>query len=777
LTNQLQWFIKEDELPEWSRVYHYGQRLDVPLTSSYVLLETETVLEGEGEGRVYAAMPGKLSPRIPGSGVEPDLNLSKPGSDIELPLVVNLYLHIEQAQEALPEVGRIIGFAYLGVERLALEDALKVDTTRFRKLVLGELGVSVSGGQLIGKAAKGADGKRRIGFAVLTEDGPVDPAYVYENMGKEKPRKKPGLVELLGGKECWPVIKTDEKDEAISLTEDYLYPMPVLKHHFYSGSDPALWRRVGNNQKKLYRELLLRRTGYERLMKVPEMAFPPFEFNPLDWRNIFQLEALVEFYVNFGPAESVVRTSARKNGSQVQNYHYNTPWKVGAEPLDPKKDKGRYITIDFFNPKGKSATLIKGDPEVGSYVDFVRLDGEPDLSRVRPGYDTLYLYEAVGRKKAFLIKGLQMDAHLLWVRGEPKLVEGEPMLEGGSTWEISLSPNIVIVDPFGPRVHGFKAECADRTVRLEDCSLADLRKVNQYFDTIYFPDDTRKRGANEARPLRTYRIMRTPDERKSDKREIELDARPEFKGPGRWYIQAGISTDMPPLFYDFKYGRGYDHFDALLFVVKGGQVHAMYRWSSFTAIHQKNGEYLSSIQGNREYNVFSWMSEKCHLNFCFAVVDKGNSMRQDYVRYARFYFPRTVTDDRQTIVENKKDKKKIKLPVGKTEIRLHWSRSQKGQPRCRAKTKGENLDYKNSAGCLVSPLFERFRREMINLYQEDYKAHTSTRNTDLDEIACAHRHLDSVDLFLKDRKLLGARWHGKLAATLWLIRPDERPVG
>lgn len=772
MTNPLNLFINPDE---WKCVHSYGdEKQKPPLVTSYALLETKA------DGKLYAAVPGKLSTRLPGSGVDPDINLTEPASDITLPATVNLYLHATKTQK-LPGIGDIIGFAYLNIETATLRASLGVGTTRVRKLVLGELSVTRFGGELIGKAAKETYRKRQVGFAALTKDGPVDPGYVYKNTNKAPAGAKAHqLVNLL--RKNWPIVKSRNKDDTINITKVHLYPMPVLldmhKRHSMNTQD---WRKVGDNQKKLWRKLLLKHAGYALRSNVS-----PFDFNLLDWHNIFQLEALIEFYVNFDAA----------SGGRERNLEFNTPWKPGAKPLDCVRDKDKYITVNFLDLKGENARKERVVPPSGIRLE---LDGEPDLSRVKENHNTIYLYDTsfgISGKKAYLIEKVEAT-NIIKLQGTPTLPAGP------FKWHISLSPAIVLIDPFGPRIkgkqatllsdvyhyHPKKVSVKNNIVRLADCSKEDLIMVNRYFDTIYFPSDTTDKHR--------YRII----DRDVDTSTIILDRPPKFRGGvSAWQIQAGVCNEMPPLYYNLGSGSrtnykdypnrngvyGYDHFDGILFIVKNGKIHAMYRWCSFTSrINAGNPQWLSSIQGNREYDVFSRISspDKCHLNYGFSVVEKDNRNTHvdDFVRYARFYFRETVADDSETRLTHRPSTRNHR---GKNFIRFHWSRSRIGQlacenPRwtsCERQRKIRRAIFMNSAGCLVSPLFELFRAKMIDLHQEDYEARKGSRDTSLDNIKGLLQHINSENHF-KSNRSRRSHWHGKLRATLWLIRPDERPVG
>lgn len=118
----------------------------------------------------------------------------------------------------------------------------------------------------------------------------------------------------------------------------------------------SVWRRMGDHQKALWRRRLLARTGHY----TETTPLPPFEFNDLDTFNLFQLEAVTEYYANF-----------------------EVTWDAGAQQeVTTVRDPGSagYVTVDLLNPTGAAAT-VSGK--------VVTLDGEPDLTRVRRYCDDL----------------------------------------------------------------------------------------------------------------------------------------------------------------------------------------------------------------------------------------------------------------------------------------------------------------------------------------------------------------------------------------------------
>jgi hypothetical protein len=61
-----------------------------------------------------------------------------------------------------------------------------------------------------------------------------------------------------------------------------------------AGLTTQQWRDLGDRQKNLWRRRLLSRCGHGGA--DPD---PPFEFGSADLRNVFQLEAIAEFFLNF----------------------------------------------------------------------------------------------------------------------------------------------------------------------------------------------------------------------------------------------------------------------------------------------------------------------------------------------------------------------------------------------------------------------------------------------------------------------------------------------
>jgi hypothetical protein len=490
--------------------------------------------------------------------------------------------------------------------------------------------------------------------------------------------------------------------------------MPVLEELRNSRNLSATqWRTVGNHQKAQYRGRLLRRVGHAPAGSTA----PPFEFDDIDWKNIFQLEALVELYANF-----------------------DDPWAVGATPREPTD--AAYVPVDFLDMEGAAATVAG---------NVVTLDGAPPLARVWIDEDTLFLEGDTHRATR-----LYRISHVDTVAGTVTL-DDTPVLAGPtSAWKVHQRPILVLVDGFGARLKGTAATVstthADRLVLDGN---PGLLKVNLRFDSIYLPSDT-------ARASRTYRITAVDNAAHT----VTLDGPPTLEGnSSAWQIPAGVSGEPPGLAYNLgpnnppgaPSARGNDHYDGTAFVLQAGTVHHKVRFSSYTSRNYPAGdESLSSVRGNRRYHFRSYRSNGNFRNYCFKVTDPDAAY--DGVREARFYFATPVTEDRAIPPQNP-----IGGGVGKTEIRIHLG----------------NLNQAGggtgSAGCLVSPLFFDLRRELIARFQADSPTGADAQVQKASVLTLAQSQQLLAGAILGG--LTANNWNDKVTGNLWLIRPDERPVG
>ena len=699
----------------------------------------------------------------PSEGIEP----LPPGSP--LPASVNLYLHLSPMVARDPgfraraeKVKGIAGFAYLHVETASLETALAkcLDASTIPPsslsrsyvvdlFVRGIVNVFVPAGHAIGKASTedAPSGSRQVGFTALCGYGAIDPSYIYDLMRDFVADGQPDVDAFLAlVPKQWPVLSPKNIVDQIKDTETILYPWAVLKNlHNNPDLSASQWRQVGNNQKRLWQNRLLSRVGHAPAGSTD----PPFEFDDLDWQNLFQLEAVVEFYAN-----------------------YDDPWAPNAQPRPPS-DEDNYIPVDFLDPTGTAARAAGRE---------VTLDGNPRYlrrmrTRLRTRYDTLFLEnDTVRPPRPYLIINVHEDnIGQTIVTLDPN--GPEPTLTGEtSPWWINLRPVLVIIDSFGLRqdhlglLKGKSAKVVSpnnpNRLTLQDLPSPNLSRVNPNFDTIYLPADT-------ARLSRTYRIIGVNNDAAHT---VTLDGNPILDGgSSAWHIPAGISGEHPMLDYDLgpvAKGTGFDHYDGVLFVLQNGEVLYKCPWSSFTSRNYAAGhQSLSSIRGNRRYDFSSYRSsaDPQHptgppfRNYCFKVVDAGANY--DGVREARFYFSTQVGDDSIPVGDNRTPLEAA--PLGKTRIRLHRGNisSQHGGT--------------GSAGCLVSPDFYNLRDLLIDLYEDEYAALRGRADAEVLK-AYGLGHNGSVRLWTNTQgnanpRLTSQNWVNKIVGTLWVIRPDERP--
>ena len=91
----------------------------------------------------------------------------------------------------------------------------------------------------------------------------------------------------------WPVLPVSSLVDALAATRTQLYPYPVLSWARRKVDGFAdLWRSVGDGQKALYWEQLRARSGHSS-------SGQPFTYNTDEMGNLFQLEAVTEFFMDW----------------------------------------------------------------------------------------------------------------------------------------------------------------------------------------------------------------------------------------------------------------------------------------------------------------------------------------------------------------------------------------------------------------------------------------------------------------------------------------------
>jgi hypothetical protein len=430
---------------------------------------------------------------------------------------------------------------------------------------------------------------------------------------------------------------------------------------------------------------------------------------------------------------------------------------------------------------------------------------------------------------------------ILNIKKNKLTLDSKPQVFGDTAWRINTKPTIVVIDPFGPRernatrLEGAHAVVVDGKIKIDFQSelskfegevrakkiknlKQELERVNRPqkitfpnflstaiwdklggwssgpFDTIYLKSD--KAPALSGRPARTYRIKSIVVG--SEEATIEVDGSPEFDNKSKWHIPAGLGGAHDALSYDLGpkknptpewsstgfVSQGTDHYDGVAFVIDAGEVVGMLRTSTFTS--RRNNklmtaampiEFLSSARGNRRYNVKSFFAtggSALFRNYSLAVQDFSTSGPADgehgsigdYVTGARFYF-----DDRVT--ENKE----------KPSIRLHYGNvGTSGTP-----------NESGSQGCLVSPLYYVLRQVLVARHLDDFAAlNPGAKLPQYRILETAPEKIPNKvpggarEIFDRSSKsgaksgedvVLAKEWQDRIVATLWLIRPDERPLG
>lgn len=440
------------------------------------------------------------------------------------------------------------------------------------------------------------------------------------------------------------------------------------------------------------------------------------EVSPATWENLFLLEAIIEHY-----AHSTIYKSGNTSST----------------------------TVDLSCPLGNSAKLEAG------WVYF----NEPiNLSLIRAGKDTIWLFDKPDLPSVFRIIDIDSTRHRIQIATSDISSSSRPIHL--NRWAVNRRPQLILIDSFGNRLKGHQAVIVNQSTIQLDRSLSSL-KLNEAFDTIFL-------AADKERSSQTYRIIHIDPENNT----ITLDGSPTFTEPvSSWEIPAGVTDWLPPIEYDLgpgtQKGRGWDHYHGVLFLVYQNRVHSIYPWTSYTSRNYESGSaLLSSIRGNRRYTYNSQRAAStAAINYAFSVFDSADF---DKPIAANYYFSDVVTSDDKI--------RSGESEPGKTEIMIHIGYTRAGQ--------SSTGDGSGSAGCLVSPSFYSFRDQLINLYQDEHILlynHPDTRlrllqGLNHDQSIALWKHTQSADIPEADQ-LLPADWNNKLRGDLWLIRPDERPLG
>ncbi|HYN76151.1 MAG TPA: hypothetical protein VEV13_08110, partial [Candidatus Limnocylindria bacterium] len=391
-----------------------------------------------------------------------------------------------------------------------------------------------------------------------------------------------------------------------------------------------------------------------------------------------------------------------------------------------------------------------------------------DFTQVWPGRDLVVLDADTARpSKTYRIVSVDTAAGNVTLDATPRL--------GGVTttpWRLRPRPVLVAVDPFGGRLSGEAAEVTttglQAVVRL-DASQEDLNKVNAHgFETIAFTADRRAHL-----PPRTYQIVHA----NPGTRSVTVRGNPDFVG-GRsaWTLPAGVGGRLPALEYSLGRDatRGWDHYDAVLFAVLDGEVADRFRFTTYTS-HKGDPatemQKRSSVRGNARYVIGSVRSpERASRNFSFSIMDEEGLLRTpaswlldydyDGVRDARFYFEPVVTGDTAPAGTPPGT-------AGKGLLRIHYGNKRRNTG-------------SGSEGCVVSPAYFALRARLVEHYQQERGALLGSGAVDADAARIAARldlagHGGDASGFWASTP--AGHWDSKITGFLWIIRPDERPLG
>jgi hypothetical protein len=772
-------------------VLSYGETKEEDSTEAPVVKSPNTVyarIEESNAALLYAAGLGTLStnpaPRRDAASFEE--GYFKALADIEttsFPENIDIYLHLSPLystnsdfRNSVRNLGgetssmeghiaqpRIAGFIYRNIDAASLKveerlwDAF-LHTQQFPRLpyvaddneedkveavwklfCLGLIDIQVrSIGQAIGRpgtCSHDSTTYRCFEFGVIAYGGiSLDPSQVYHQLADFVDEAHGKVADFLNVfPKRWPLIEGD-RVACIGATESTLYNFSELqriKREFNLTYDE--WRTVGNNQKNLYIERLAARSPLQT-GTVNYDNFPHFEFDDQDPENLFQLEAIVEFY-----------------------YHNDDPWNSTRRLRVPATDNYAVNLIDYYGAgAGVNISISTGEIRVnlGNSVDSAAI-------RVDDPSDILELSEAPLIEDPLTENLLSKCYRIREVLSNTEVridFDSELYSSIDYYWRIRRRPTLILIDSFGPRVKGTEATIVsghNNIINVE--STADLSKVNGttntvgHFDTIYFKHDSARRS-------RTYRISSVNNTNK----QITLDGNPTSDLSSSWDIPAGIGGNLPSLTYNLglvagtNYPNGYDHYDGVMLLVYQSAVStSQYRWSSYTS-RRNTGQNLSSIRGNRKYEFRSYRSGTVFKNYSLKIFDPGST--DDRVNSARFYFPGTVGDDSGNTGTQ-----------GKEEIRIHDG--------CNNMTSG----YNGSAGCLVSPEHHDMRTRLIELYQFEHRSLNDWNpDQEVQKLAGLNR-ARAQQLWNNPTNaangLSAQNWNDKIVGTLYLIRPDERPVG
>lgn len=341
---------------------------------------------------LQAVCSGWLTAVPPGELVESEMApLSEPGGT--LPETISLYLEpnrafAPQAGPPLPflfqttleqaNLGKLVKcYVYSDIDPNLFSAAIEKQiglhagltkhgvtspANRREMFASGQLGVWINGGDVIARSSDhnaSAAGKYVAQFGVLTDIGLVDPIVFFETMAGylHDPSKFSAFKNLFGTD--WPFLAPAPPNlpvplvtaaDAINSAQQRLYPAPALYEakQRLSLTDQQ-WGIVGNAQKALYWDQLLRSSGHST-------TGTPFVFNVDDMGNPFQLEAVAEFFMAWPePASGIAPPAPNPQQPPIQVNLQDGDWNLVL--IDP-----------FHHPTLGNPPLPKPDYHLGQHT-------------------------------------------------------------------------------------------------------------------------------------------------------------------------------------------------------------------------------------------------------------------------------------------------------------------------------------------------------------------------------------------------------------------------
>lgn len=596
-------FIKPDvagRFTNWHRRTAFGEALPSGRCSGFVHLDGNAF----SESLLLAAFDGKLSVREPSGFLQPVAEAAQNAGGV-LP-TVTLYLEptAVKAHDEWKELfagitnrfSRIAGvtqaadatcfIVYRDVDanmaknllspRLTSRSAQSRDTN-WSLFVSGQGSLMVQAGDEIGAAApsSGASGACRCSIGLRTRYGMFDLGTWYQEMlnapGVQAPSSATELVSLLG--RASPLIPRNTSLTTAGTSR--LWPWSaLLEYRFANNLKYSDWRKLGSLQKSKYISQLM-----ARVRPASGSGATPFIFDVDDILNVFQLEAVTEFYLNLPE-----------------------PWNLAMQPV--ASGSSEYRTLNLLSLYGSDARVTG---------TTLTLDDQLDMSRIMSGRDTIKLDAELDRDgKTFRIMAVDAANRKVTVDSAPRF--------GGSTgsaWQIFHNPTLIEIDAFGSRVTGSSATLAGANKislnNLDQNQVAELHRVNIY-DTISLSDVVAGTPA-QARILEKPETTSTGGIRATVK--VDRSVNPA-SGGSEWGIPSGIGGAQGWLDKS-KYPRNpkwWDNYDGMMFLVGSGEVRSFFPWTSFSS--QKKS--MSSIKGNLPYRFASYFSRRnTYINAGFRV--------------------------------------------------------------------------------------------------------------------------------------------------------------